>query len=269
MNATKNVIPGMSLIMAVNNRSQYARQSLAGLLRQTRLPANIILADDGSTDESLDDAVAEYRRLLPVPLLRVWHEHRTEGWGKPVIVNKAVQSAREYIMFMDSDSILHPRCIAEHYRYRRKGRALKGRNVSLSAERTRKLIPRRFEGHSKRYDVISSIHLPFAVIRKRNFLSGRNFAMWKSDFIDVNGYDNTFVRIGHEDLDLSVRLRNNGVRIAGIHGQCINRHLWHSLTHSGKDNCIEQAETVSERERQGIKTCPDGYRQVAGVFIFK
>jgi GT2 family glycosyltransferase len=263
------IIPDMSLIMAVYNRPQYVRQSLAGLLRQKRLPANVILADDGSTDESLDDIVAKYRQLLPVPLLRVWHEHNDKGWGKPLIINKAVQSACEFIMFMDSDSVLHPKCIAEHYRYREKGMALKGRNVSMSAAMTQKLIPLQYTGRSKRYDVLSAIHLPFAVIRKRHFLSGRNFAMWKSDFIAANGYDNTFVRIGNEDLDLSVRLRNNGIQIKGIHGQCINKHLWHSLTHYGKDACMEQAEIVSERERLGIKTCPNGYHQVSGVFIFK
>ncbi len=54
-----------------------------------------------------------------------------------------------------------------------------------------------------------------------------NLAVWRQDFIAVNGFDELFQGWGHEDADLVVRLINHGVlRKEGRFAVPI-LHLWH------------------------------------------
>jgi glycosyltransferase involved in cell wall biosynthesis len=48
-----NLLPGISLIIPVYNASLYLREAIDSVLNQTLRPRQIILVDDGSTDDSL------------------------------------------------------------------------------------------------------------------------------------------------------------------------------------------------------------------------
>ena len=56
---------------------------------------------------------------------------------------------------------------------------------------------------------------------------GCNLAIWRSDLVRVNGYNEAFVGWGREDSELAVRLMNSGVRRLDVRGWALCYHLWH------------------------------------------
>jgi hypothetical protein len=57
---------------------------------------------------------------------------------------------------------------------------------------------------------------------------------YKSDVLAVNGYDEDIVDTGGEDVDISMRMTNNGCELLRVSGKCIGYHLWHSYAYRGK-----------------------------------
>ncbi|MDR0420690.1 MAG: glycosyltransferase, partial [Prevotellaceae bacterium] len=130
----EKILNDVSLVIAVYNKPVYLEKVFESLKKQTHLPTNVILADDGSADADLDLLIEQYKKCLPVPLIRVWHEDK--GWRKPLCVNKAVYQANEYIIFIDGDVIMHPRFIYNHRKYGKPNTALYGTTAMLTPSMT-------------------------------------------------------------------------------------------------------------------------------------
>jgi hypothetical protein len=58
-------------------------------------------------------------------------------------------------------------------------------------------------------------------------LSGNNIGVWRSDYEQINGFDEQFVGWGLEDRDLQVRLERLGLRAWSILLRTAPVHLWH------------------------------------------
>jgi hypothetical protein len=52
-------------------------------------------------------------------------------------------------------------------------------------------------------------------------------AVWRSDFLEVDGFDATFVGWGHEDYDLAARMQMIGVSLKDGRFATGVLHLWH------------------------------------------
>ena len=94
----------ISVIIPVYNVAQYLRQCLDSVINQTYTDLQIILVDDGSTDESgaiCDQYAAKDSRV------EVYHrENKNVG----AVLNFGLSVAKgEYIAQIDSDDALHPR----------------------------------------------------------------------------------------------------------------------------------------------------------------
>ena len=105
----------LSFIVPVYNVAQYLRKCVDSLLAQDYDDYEIILVDDGSTDNSpqiCDEYVRENElesegvRELGKPLISVLHQ---ENRGLSAARNAGVRIARgEYICFVDSDDYWEP-----------------------------------------------------------------------------------------------------------------------------------------------------------------
>jgi len=81
--------------------------------------------------------------------------------------------------------------------------------------------------------------------------------MWRSDFMAINGFDESYVGWGHEDADLAVRLIKNGIRRKeGVNAVTV-LHLWHPFSDRShfSDNeerlqLVQQSENI--RVEQGV-----------------
>ena len=100
----------ISVIVPVYNVAQYLEKSIASIQKQTYQNLEIILVDDGATDESgrLCDAIAEQDDRVSV-----LHK-KNEGLSQAR--NDGMKQAHgDYLIFIDSDDYIHPEMIQSLY----------------------------------------------------------------------------------------------------------------------------------------------------------
>ena len=72
MSKKQSICNEIALIVTTYNRPDYLELVLKSILRQTMLPEEVIIADDGSTQETFD-LIAKYAKIfllsLPVTLM--------------------------------------------------------------------------------------------------------------------------------------------------------------------------------------------------------
>jgi len=96
--------PAASLLISTYNWPRALELCLRSALDQTRLPEEILIADDGSTDET-KTVIDELRKISKVPVHHFWHEDK--GFRKTIILNEAIRQSRsEYIIQTDGDILL-------------------------------------------------------------------------------------------------------------------------------------------------------------------
>lgn len=102
----------MSLIISSYNWKEALKLSLLNALYQTRPADEIIIADDGSREDTRD-LVYQIASGATVPIYHIWQEDR--GYRLAMIRNKAIVQAKgDYIIFIDGDIILDKDFIKDH-----------------------------------------------------------------------------------------------------------------------------------------------------------
>lgn len=254
-----------SLIISTYNWAAALRVCLQSVMKQKRLPDEVIVADDGSGDETRR-VITEFQGLFPVPLLHVWHEDR--GFRKTQILNTALkQSSSEYIVQIDGDVVLHPFFIHDHLELAEKGTFVRGTRARLTAGITSAVLSSkniRLTALSQGvYNRLNAIRLPvwreLGSRKKRSSKSvrGSNLAFWKDDFIKVNGYNNDLQGWGHEDEELAARFINNNILKKIVKLAAVQFHLDH--VEKSRENEAFHARVVEDTVTKNIKTCVNGY----------
>ncbi len=98
--------PEVSVILAAFNRVKYLQEAIASVLAQTHTDWELIVADDGSDDETR----TFLKSLRDARITTLWLPHS----GNPGAVrNRAIQRARGiYLAFLDSDDVWTSRKLA-------------------------------------------------------------------------------------------------------------------------------------------------------------
>ena len=92
-----------SVIISTYNNPDYLKRVLDGYLQQSVMPDEVIIADDGSTEETAR-VILEHPLRLRAKMQHVWHED--EGFRLAAIRNKAVMSSTaDYLIFSDGDCV--------------------------------------------------------------------------------------------------------------------------------------------------------------------
>lgn len=100
------IIPGLvSTIIPVYNRADMLRQAVDSVLAQTWRPIEILICDDGSTDDTVATG-HELAAAHPGIVFYDWAENRGAGMAR----ERGRQLARgEFVQYLDSDDSLWPR----------------------------------------------------------------------------------------------------------------------------------------------------------------
>ena len=227
--------PSLALVVNTFNQPDYLLRLLHALSKQTQLPQEVVLADDGS-DDPTRAAFEGWAAKQSFPCRRVWQEHA--GFRRARILNLAIARATSaYLVFQDGDTIPHPAFVADHLRLARPGTFVQGHRALIeqagaaffglgdfAADRRRALLRRQLRGLKHAY------RWPWPARRYRADLRGIrgcNLAIWRDDLLKVNGYNEAFTGWGREDSELAVRLMNTGARRLDVRGWAICYHLWH------------------------------------------
>jgi glycosyltransferase involved in cell wall biosynthesis len=269
----------ISVIVTTYNRPDALMAVIEACLAQDDPHYEIIIADDGSTNNTRD-CVEALRRRAPVPLLHVWQPD--DGFRAARVRNLGTLAASgDYIVFLDGDCIPARNFVSQHRRLARRGFIVSGSRVLLSEDYTRTLLDARIDLHA--LGAVDRLRLRLAghfnkflqtvlvlpdVGRERRKFSWRrikscNLAVWRSDLDRVNGFDESFTGWGHEDSDLVVRLFNAGVlRKDGAFATEVY-HLWHR--ENRRDQATSNRKVVLERAADGTTRAVSGLQELAAA----
>ena len=266
-----------SFILSFYNRMDYLRLIFAGLERQSFPDFEVIIADDGSDINSVNQ-IEQISLNYPFPVKHVWQEDK--GFRKNKIFNKAITAATaDHLIFIDGDCVPHSRFIAEHYDSRKEGVCYTGRRVNLSAKitsllneknvrngylenRNLALIADGLFGNSMDIEkgfYTSNKILRRIVNRKKRGLLGCNFSLLKDDMLKINGFDERYEApsIG-EDSDIQYRLELAGVKIKSLNNAAVQYHLYHKL----QERSIMNLNLFAEVKKSGLSYTPFGIKKI-------
>jgi len=233
----------ISLIITTYNRPDALAAVLRGAFAQSDRAFEILVADDGSQDETrflVDDLAL----AAPMPVRHVWQQDR--GFRAGAARNRAAAHAQGgYLVFLDGDCVPRPDFIAQHRSLAESGWMVAGNRILLSEDFTPEVLAGSLPIHAwslrqwrvaRRGGAINRTlplrSLPLGPLRKlgsRRWQRVRtcNLGVWAADFRAVDGFDEVFEGWGYEDSDLAVRLINSGVRRKEGAFATGVLHLWH------------------------------------------
>ncbi len=232
-----------SVIFTTYNSPAWLEKVLWGFFAQTHRDFEIIVADDGSRDETRQ-LIERIAQQAPVPVRHVWQPD--EGFQKSRILNKAIAAASgEYLIFTDGDCIPREDFVAEHLRHAQDGCYLSGGYFKLpldiSQAITQEDVARRrvfslqwLRENGMSVGLIKAWKLTMrgALGNLLNHLpvkaswNGHNSSCHKKWAIAVNGFDEN-MQYGGQDAEFGRRLRHLGVKAKRIRYSTICVHLEH------------------------------------------
>ncbi len=229
----------VSLIITTYNWQEAMEVSLLSAFRQTVLPFEIVVADDGSGPDTWE-FIERIAAAAPVPVIHSWQEDK--GFRLARSRNRAIAMAQgDYIILIDGDIILERHFIEDHLRFARPGyfiqgsRALLGRELSVRVL-TKKVMEPLFCLYARDVENKKNCWRFHLLARLFSFKSASltgiktcNFAFLKDDAVAVNGFNEEFIGWGREDSEFTARLLNNGVRRQNMRFNALAYHLYHPM----------------------------------------
>ncbi len=253
-----------SLIITTYNKKDILRLSLKTAFKQTLAPSEIIIADDGSTQDTAE-LVTQIRKETEIPVFHCWQEDK--GFRPARCRNMAMaRSNADYCILIDGDIILDEYFIEDHVRYAAPGYFVQGSRVILSKKTTEQIIHSgdmrvSVFGHNvgNRKNCIRSNFLSRMFSFKNSRMGGIktcNFAFWKNDALKVNGFNEDFIGWGHEDTEFASRLINIGIKRQNVKFNALAFHLYHQS--QSRKFLAQNNDLLSSSIRLEKKWCKNG-----------
>lgn len=228
-------LPKVTMIITTYNRKDALELVLLSALQQSLLPDEIIVADDGSREDT-GQLVRQYAVNSKVPIIHCWQEDT--GFRLAAVRNLAIAKAHhEYIIMVDGDMILHEHFVKSHLKHAAPNRFLQGSRVLMLNKLTEESLKKkrtRFsfysEGIASRFNALYLPWLSWLISRRVDDLSrtrGCNQSFWLSDLKEVNGFNEDFVGWGREDTEFMVRMLNSGKYCHKMKLEGFGYHLYH------------------------------------------
>lgn len=233
----------LSVIVSTYNKPHFLERVLWGYAVQTDRDFELVVADDGSGDETAE-LIRRVRAESGMELVHVWHEDR--GFRKTEILNRAIVASRgDYLLFTDGDCIPRRDVVEVHRALARPERYLAGGYLKLPAavserigvedvtsgrvSELRWLWARGWRPGRRALRLVRSPKLAALFDRitpTAAHFHGNNASTWRDAILRVNGFEG---KMGYGGLDraLGYRLENAGVRGMQIRHRAVALHLHH------------------------------------------
>ncbi|MBW1865736.1 MAG: glycosyltransferase family 2 protein [Deltaproteobacteria bacterium] len=228
----------ISVIMTTYNRPTAMERVLDGLRYQTRLPDEVIIADDGS-GAGTAASIERFLKVSPFPLHHVWHADR--GFRAAAIRNKAIRrSTGEYIVSLDGDCIPEKHFIEDHLKLARRGSFFQGKRILVDREISKSFTFRDTDtffkkiklllkpGIGNRHHLARMSFFPAVTFNSLSGIRSCNIGFFRDDIFAVNGFNEDFQGWGREDSELAARFFNYGLQRKSHLFMAVCVHLWHA-----------------------------------------
>jgi len=254
----------VSVIITTYNRPDALLLVLQSIESQTKLPEEVIIADDGS-DDNTEKLITNYQESSSLNIIHSWQEDK--GFRAAKSRNKAIAISNfEYIVLVDGDMILHPKFIQDHLDNAEPGYFIQGTRVLLTQNRTRQALINSSvnfsflsKGLRNRKNAIHSNYFAKLLSKKKNYIQGIktcNMSFYKEDCLNINGFNNDFEGWGREDSEFAVRLLNSGINRKNVRFNMIQFHLWHK--EATRDSLGHNDATLHSAIDNHVNWCDNG-----------
>ena len=241
----------LSIIISTYNSEEWLRKVLLGYAAQTEKDFEIIIADDGSSDNT-KQVVDFFRDKFENEIQHIWHEDL--GFRKCRILNLAVLASKtEYLLFTDGDCIPRKDFVAMHLKNKEEGYFLSGGYFKLPMTIS-KIIEDNDISNQNCFNVFwlksKGLKINFKItklVKNKYFASfmnwvtptkrswnGHNSSGFKKDILAINGF-NELLEYGGEDREMGERLFNFGLLSKQIRYSAICLHLDHSRSYVNQE----------------------------------
>jgi glycosyltransferase involved in cell wall biosynthesis len=262
------VTRNLSVIISTYNQPEWLQKVLWGYENQSNTDFELIIADDGSTEET-KDLIQYFIKRSNLKIAHVWHEDH--GFQKTKILNKAIlASTSEYLLFSDGDCIPRMDFVQKHFEFRERGYFLSGGYFKLPLYIS-ELITEEDIKDQNCFDLewLSDHGLNdsfknnklTATGFKEKFLNwitpteatwnGHNASGWKADIVKVNGFDER-MEYGGEDREMGERLFNLGIKAKQLRYSAICVHLDHERGYVKPEMLEKNAEIRKATKNQKL-----------------
>ena len=222
-----------SIILSSYNQQNWLLLTLCGYLNQTDLDFEIVIADDGSTEETRT-LIHKFKSSNSLIIKHVWHPDN--GFQKCRILNRAIEAADgEYLIFSDGDCIPRKDFVEVHKKHSQKGFFLSGGYFKLPLDTSNRItkesissgecfqtkwlkangVPNTTKLLKLTKSKLLASFLNSVTPTKRTW-NGHNASCWKSDALKINGFDER-MKYGGEDVEFGYRLVNKLKGLKKLH----------------------------------------------------
>jgi GT2 family glycosyltransferase len=228
----------LAVIVTTYQMPGHLRLALESIACQrTRRRIEVVVADDGSTDET-PRVVAEFAARAAFSVRFVTHPHTEFHPGKSRN-DGARHSTAPHLLFVDGDCVLPPDHLETHLRLYRPGVATCGYCVRLDETTSSTITPDTIRDGSfvnlaprEEINKLRWLHRKSLVYNlighpTKPAFKSTDFALSRADYERVNGFDEVFQGWGCEDDDFGRRLKRAGVKLVSVLHQTRVLHQWH------------------------------------------
>ncbi|PKL76466.1 MAG: hypothetical protein CVV27_10125 [Candidatus Melainabacteria bacterium HGW-Melainabacteria-1] len=231
--------PRISVIIPTYNRARNLRHCLESLTWQGEMAFEVIVCDDGSSDDTREVALSFKDRLN---LRYRWQPDL--GFRAAEARNLGIQLARaKLLVFLDSDLVVPPSFLSAHAR----AHADQGKQKVV----VNSFVWRMTSDDSDEIGLPPAAYIPkhqallkpdsrmrFQLFEREGpidetyFLDSNALSIKREDLARIGGFDADFVGWGHEDTELGYRLGNHGFQLRLIREGAESYHLYHPIPDS-------------------------------------
>ncbi len=269
----------ISVIFTTYNSPQWLQKVLWGFDNQTDDNFEIVIADDGSGDETRA-VIERFAAESKYPVQHIWHED--QGFQKCTILNKAIVAAEgEYLIVTDGDCIPRNDFVEAHRAVAEPGCFLSGGYIKLPMETSKAITrenivagdcfnPKWLTSHGVKPS-IKFMKLTRSPLKAKIYNSltatkrswnGHNASCWKKDALTVNGFDER-MKYGGLDCEFGGRLLNAGIKAKQIRYSAICVHLDHARGYVNDEDWKRNRMIRKTSIREKLIETPAGIKQQA------
>jgi glycosyltransferase involved in cell wall biosynthesis len=256
------VKPEVSIIIPTYNRAGIIEKSLNSLLLNNASTNSfeVILVDDGSTDTTFD-IIKSLERTYTIPIVYILQDHK----GPAVARNKGIAAAKgKIIIFLDDDIIVDHGFVEEHINGHNK---YPGENVAVQGiiqwSEELKITP-----FMKFYEKKISDYAYLSDGTEVESIITHNVSFIKSFLDKYGGFDESFLYAASEDTDLTLRLRQYGLKVL-LYKRAIGKHYQMISIREGckREERIGKAYTILIKNHPYLKKVNLSYREFIRIKI--
>ncbi|MGO4221243.1 glycosyltransferase family 2 protein [Lysobacter sp. TAF61] len=233
--------PRASVVITTYNWPQALELALEALARQDTLPHEVVVADDGSREDTRA-MLERVARDFPAPLRHSWIEDR--GFRVSLARNRAIAATGgDYVLLLDGDMLPHPMFVGDHLQAAEPGSFVQGMRVLTNEEGRDRLLNREVaqlgffdrgltrRRHTLRLPALAALSLRSTRGQSGSAIKTCNQGWWRDDLVTLNGFDERYEGWGREDKDLAVRAFHAGLERRSLRFAGLATHLYHPERH--------------------------------------